>query len=139
VNISRSSLVEGEHTPIIVHVILSMDHDSIQLKNSLKIFCFPIITHNKWRFKKLTRNETDYIVKGTLGKKLHQDRWTRYWTFHSKNFIYLLANQWTKSWTVSHLCKPSQQTSHSNFPKSILVLCCVHFCPGRSEFQRVSL
>jgi len=28
-------------------------------------------------------------VKDTLKKKLHPDRWTRSWTFHSKNFIRL--------------------------------------------------
>jgi len=26
-------------------------------------------------------------VKDTLEKKLHQDRWSRSWTFHSENLI----------------------------------------------------
>jgi len=52
--------------------------------------------------------ETDFVVKDTLEKKLHHDRWTR-------------------SWAISYLCKPTQQVSRSNFLKSTLVLDCVHF------------
>jgi len=26
-------------------------------------------------------------MKGTLGKKLHQDRWTRSWTFRNESLI----------------------------------------------------
>jgi len=66
--------MEGEHSPTIIRLILSTDHAPIRLKDLLKTFCFPIISHNEWRFKKLTRYETDSIVKGTLRKKLHQDR-----------------------------------------------------------------
>jgi len=70
-NIPRSSPIEGEHTPTIIHLILSTKHASIQLKDSLKILRFPTIPHNEWRFKKLTHYKTDSIVKGTLEKKLH--------------------------------------------------------------------
>ena len=39
--------MEGEHTPNITHLILSMDLALIQLKNSLKFFVFPtLITHH---------------------------------------------------------------------------------------------
>ena len=73
-NIPRSSQIEGEHTPTIIRVILSINHALVQLKDSLEILHFPTIPHNEWRFKKLTHNEIDFIVKNTLGKKLHQDR-----------------------------------------------------------------
>ena len=82
--------MEGEHTPTIIHVILSTDHDSIQLKDSLKILRFSTISHNKWRFKKLTHNEIDSVVKNTLEKKLHQDRWIKSWTFIAKSLSNLL-------------------------------------------------
>jgi len=39
-NIPRSSQMEGEHTPIIIRVILSTTHALIQLKYLLKILCF---------------------------------------------------------------------------------------------------
>ena len=66
--------MKGEHTPIIIQMILLMGLVLIQLKDSLKFFIFPTIPHNEWRFKKLTNYKTDSIVKGTLEKKLHQDR-----------------------------------------------------------------
>jgi len=31
----------------------------------------------------------DYIVKDILRKKLHQDRWIRFWTFHSESLLRL--------------------------------------------------
>ena len=67
--------MEGERTPTIIQLILSMDLALILLEDLLLIFfIFPTIPHNEWRFKELTHKETDYIVKGTLEKKLHQDR-----------------------------------------------------------------
>ena len=66
--------MEGEHTPTIIQLILSTDLAVIQLKDSHLFFIFPTIPHNEWRFKELTHKETDSIVKGTLEKKLHQDR-----------------------------------------------------------------
>ena len=66
--------MEGEHTPTIIQLIQSMDLAVIQLKDSHIFFIFPTIPHNEWRFKELTHKETDSIVKGTLEKKLHQDR-----------------------------------------------------------------
>ena len=66
--------MKGEHTPINIRLILSTDLVLIQLKGSLKFFIFPTISDNEWRFKELTHYETDSIVKGTLEKKLHQDR-----------------------------------------------------------------
>jgi len=42
-----------------------------------------------------SRNYPDYkansIVRGTLGKKLYQDRWTRFWTFRSESLIRLTS------------------------------------------------
>ena len=67
--------MEGEHTPTIIQLILSTNLAVIQLKDShLILHIFPTIPHNEWGFKKLTHKETDCIVKGTLEKKLHQDR-----------------------------------------------------------------
>ena len=66
--------MEGEHTPTIIQLIRSTDLAVIQFKDSHIFFIFPIIPHNEWRFKELTHKETDSIVKGTLEKKLHQDR-----------------------------------------------------------------
>ena len=63
--------MEGEHTPTIIQLIQSIDLAVIQLKDLHIFFIFPTIPHNEWRFKKLTRYETDYIVKGTVRKKLH--------------------------------------------------------------------
>ena len=40
-NILRSSLMEGEHAPTIIRVILATDHASIQPKNSLEFSRFP--------------------------------------------------------------------------------------------------
>jgi len=57
--------------------------------------------------KNYTCYETDFIVKGTLKKKLDHHRWTMFWTFRSENLLDLLANQWTRSWIVGCLCKPS--------------------------------
>jgi len=48
------------------------------------------------KIQEIIHYETDFVVKDTLGKKLHHDRWTR-------------------SWAISYLCKPTQQTSRSNF------------------------
>jgi len=31
--------------------------------------------------------ETNFIVKGTLRKKLHQNWWTRSWTIHRESLI----------------------------------------------------
>ena len=66
--------MEREHTPTIIRLILSTDLALIQLKDSFKFFTFAKISHNEWRFKKLTHYETDSIVKVTLEKKLHQDK-----------------------------------------------------------------
>ena len=41
VNIPRSSPMEGEHTPIIIQLILSTDLAVIQLKDSHIFFIFP--------------------------------------------------------------------------------------------------
>jgi len=38
-----------------------------------------------------THYETDSIVKGTLGKKLYQNRWTRSWTICSESHIGLTS------------------------------------------------
>ena len=66
--------MEGEHTPTNILLIRSTDLVVIQFKDSHIFFIFPTIPHNEWRFKELTHKETDSIVKGTLEKKLHQDR-----------------------------------------------------------------
>ena len=67
--------MEGEHTPTIIRLILSTDLVLIQIKDlCFNSSFFPTIPKNQWRFKKLTHYETDTIVKGTLGKKLHEDR-----------------------------------------------------------------
>jgi len=84
----HSSPMEGAHTPTIIWLILSMDLALIQLKNSLFNSSFFNNLHNKWRFKELTHKQTDSIVKGTL-EKMHPDRRTRSWIFHSESFISL--------------------------------------------------
>ena len=66
--------MEGEHTPTIIQLNRSTDLAIIQLKDSLLYSLIPTIPHNEWRFKEMTHKETDSIVKGTLEKKLHQDR-----------------------------------------------------------------
>ena len=66
--------MEGERTPTIICVILVTDYASIQLKVHLKFFIFQQSPYNEWRFKVLTHKETVSIVKGTLEKKLYQDR-----------------------------------------------------------------
>ena len=66
--------MEGEHTPTIIRLIRSTDLAIIQLEDSPLYSSIPTIPHNEWRFKELTHKETDSIVKGTLEKKLHQDR-----------------------------------------------------------------
>ena len=73
-NIPRSSPMEGEHTPTIIQLIRSTDLAIIQLKDSHLYSSIPTIPYNEWRFKEMTHKETDSIVKGTLEKKLHQDR-----------------------------------------------------------------
>jgi len=37
--------------------------------------------------EKLTHYETNSIVKGILGKKMCQDKWARFWTFHSESLM----------------------------------------------------
>ena len=66
--------MEGEHTPTIIRLIRSTDLAIIQLEDSYIYPSIPTIPHNEWRFKEMTHKETDSIVKGTLEKKLHQDR-----------------------------------------------------------------
>jgi len=41
--------------------------------------------------RKYMHYETDSIMKGTLRKKLHQDKWTRFWTFRSDSFVRLTS------------------------------------------------
>ena len=67
--------MEREHTLTIIQLIRATDLAVIQFKGShIYILHIPTIPHNEWRFKKLTHKETGSIVKGTLEKKLHQDR-----------------------------------------------------------------
>ena len=66
--------MEGEHTPTIIQLIRSTDLAIIQLKYSHLYPSIPTILHNEWRFKEMTHKETDSIVRGTLEKKLYQDR-----------------------------------------------------------------
>ena len=67
--------MEGEYTPTIIWLILSMDLALIQLKDSCFNSSFsPTIPYNEWRFKELTHKKTDSIVTGTLEKKLYLDR-----------------------------------------------------------------
>ena len=72
--VSFTSLMEGEHTPIIFYVILAIDHASIQLKVHMKFFGFQQSLTMNENSKKYTHYETDFIMKGTLRKKMHQDR-----------------------------------------------------------------
>ena len=84
--------MEGEHTPTVIRLILSTNHASIQLKDSLKILRFPTIPYNEWRFKILTHYETDFIVKGTLEKKRIRIGEQGFEPFIAKVLSDLLAN-----------------------------------------------
>ena len=79
-----------------------------------------------WLYSRSTLRECIRI--GELGHKL----------FIVKSLSDLLANLWTKSWTVSCLWS-SQPASHNSFSSSILILGCVYFGIGHSWYQRVCL